>query len=152
MKAIARAEEINIGFQIAPMIDVVFVIMLFFMVMAGAIKTERQINTVMPGHMPELLRGEPPDEISIAIDEDGVIAMNEEIAADQKDVKMSRLVSVLSQLRRDSIAREAKLPITIQADPATRYQRTIDVLNVLSKVGLKDVTFTVGDDDADIRP
>ena len=30
----------TLGFQIAPMIDVVFVIMLFFMVMAGAVKVE----------------------------------------------------------------------------------------------------------------
>ena len=30
----------DVGFQIAPMIDVVFVIMLFFIVMAGAVKVE----------------------------------------------------------------------------------------------------------------
>ena len=40
----------NLGFQIAPMIDVVFVIMLFFMVMAGAVKVERELNTKLPGH------------------------------------------------------------------------------------------------------
>ena len=35
--------------QIAPMIDVVFVIMLFFMVMAGAVKRENELNTTLPG-------------------------------------------------------------------------------------------------------
>ena len=34
-------KDAELGFQIAPMIDVVFVIMLFFMVMAGSVKTER---------------------------------------------------------------------------------------------------------------
>jgi biopolymer transport protein ExbD len=41
--------EGNFGFQIAPMIDVVFVIMLFFMVMAGAVKVENELNTQLPG-------------------------------------------------------------------------------------------------------
>jgi len=36
------------GFQIAPMIDVVFVIMLFFMVMAGAVKVEHELKTTLP--------------------------------------------------------------------------------------------------------
>ena len=39
----------SFGFQIAPMIDVVFVIMLFFMVMAGAVKIENELNTQLPG-------------------------------------------------------------------------------------------------------
>ena len=38
------------GFQIAPMIDVVFVIMLFFMVMAGAVKVEHELKTTLPGN------------------------------------------------------------------------------------------------------
>ena len=41
--------EGTVGFQIAPMIDVVFVIMLFFMVMAGAVKVEKELNVTLPG-------------------------------------------------------------------------------------------------------
>ena len=43
MKSMPPQHEGDVGFQIAPMIDVVFVIMLFFMVMAGAIKRARHI-------------------------------------------------------------------------------------------------------------
>ena len=41
----------DVGFQIAPMIDVVFVIMLFFMVMAGAVKVEHELKTTLPGNV-----------------------------------------------------------------------------------------------------
>ena len=41
--------EVNLGFQIAPMIDVVFVIMLFFMVMASDVQVENAHNTKLPG-------------------------------------------------------------------------------------------------------
>ena len=37
MKQREQQPDASPGFQIAPMIDVVFVIMLFFMVMAGAV-------------------------------------------------------------------------------------------------------------------
>ena len=52
MKRIEDTENINLGFQIAPMIDVVFVIMLFFMVMAGAVKVEHELKTALPGSTP----------------------------------------------------------------------------------------------------
>ena len=42
----------NVGFQIAPMIDVVFVIMLFFMLMAGSVKVEKELNSRFAGGGP----------------------------------------------------------------------------------------------------
>ncbi|MBA3272733.1 MAG: biopolymer transporter ExbD, partial [Chthoniobacterales bacterium] len=49
MRLDLNPNEGNLGFQIAPMIDVVFVIMLFFMVMAGSVKEEKELNTQLPG-------------------------------------------------------------------------------------------------------
>ena len=50
---------INLGFQIAPMIDVVFVIMLFFMVMAGQVQVEQELNLKLPG----TIAGESPPSV-----------------------------------------------------------------------------------------
>src|SRR6187402_1003633 len=74
------AEPVHLGFQIAPMIDVVFVIMLFFMVMAGAVKVEMILNTTLPGAAVPDRADEPvpPDEIVVLIAEDGTVTMNEE--------------------------------------------------------------------------
>lgn len=74
-----RSEEIssiNLGFQMAPMIDIVFVLLLFFMAMAGAVKMEREIRTAMPGGNQE--KSPWPDDITIALTEDGAVTMNEE--------------------------------------------------------------------------
>src|SRR5215203_1217198 len=74
-----ETESVAMGFQIAPMIDVVFVIMLFFMVMAGAVKVEMVLNTTLPGvattTQEEVVL---PDEIIVMIAEDGTVTMNEE--------------------------------------------------------------------------
>ena len=57
MKRIEDTDNPNMGFQIAPMIDVVFVIMLFFMVMAGAVKVEHELKTALPGLHPAAAGG-----------------------------------------------------------------------------------------------
>ena len=56
--------EVNLGFQIAPMIDVVFVILLFFIVQASDIQVENAHVTKLPGTV-ELKPGiVTPDEIA----------------------------------------------------------------------------------------
>jgi biopolymer transport protein ExbD len=130
------------GFQIAPMIDVVFVIMLFFMVMAGAIRAERHLVTALPS--PALETG-VPDEIVIEISDDGYIALNEEEVAIGADTALKQLYMQLDNLQRDAVARGGQpILVTIQADEQARYQRIVDVLNVLARAGMTNVTFTVG--------
>ena len=75
----------NVGFQIAPMIDVVFVIMLFFMVMAGAVKVENELNTTLPGTAETSTSTDFVDEQIIAIAEDGTVSLNDEPFDDAKN-------------------------------------------------------------------
>ncbi len=42
------SEDGDIGFQIAPMVDVVFVLMLFFMASAGSQVVEKELNINLP--------------------------------------------------------------------------------------------------------
>ena len=42
------SEDGDIGFQIAPMVDVVFVLMLFFMASAGQQVVERELSVALP--------------------------------------------------------------------------------------------------------
>lgn len=148
MKAkIVSGEPVHLGFQIAPMIDVVFVIMLFFMVMAGAIKAERQLVTTLPGHDQSSLVDLPPDEIIIAISEDGYVTLNEEEVASGADGNLKSLTAMLTRIQHDADARGAKVLVTVQTEAQVRYQRIMDVLNATSSAGMRDVTFTVGTED-----
>ena len=144
MRTVARAEEINLGFQIAPMIDVVFVIMLFFVVMAGTMETEREFRTTIPrGNS----FGESPDELWIKIFDDGLITVNEEEMADEQEADLVRLTQMLTLLQRDCAVRGSKVIATLETESDARYQRIMDVLNSLSKANISDVTFTVGSDE-----
>ena len=148
MKNMPPAEEVNIGFQIAPMIDVVFVIMLFFMVMAGAVKIERELKSSLPG----VTTATPdeallPDEITILIGEDGAVTMNEEEMDSPTDRKLNTLTTNLARLKQDADSRGSKVLVTLQTEEQAKYERVIDVLNALAKARIENVTFTVGSED-----
>jgi biopolymer transport protein ExbD len=89
MRLKLNPNEGNLGFQIAPMIDVVFVIMLFFMVMAGAVKVENELNTQLPGTAETSSSTDFVDEQIISISDSGEISLNEE-PFDQRRARICR--------------------------------------------------------------
>ncbi len=141
------SSEVNLGFQIAPMIDVVFVIMLYFMVMAGAVQVENAHNTKLPGTVAAETDTLMPDEISVRIEDDGQIYLNDDPLDTPDDKLLPELASNLKQLRDSSEASKSKVLVTIYANELSRYERTIDVLDALSRAQLSDVTFQAGSPD-----
>ena len=137
------SSEVNLGFQIAPMIDVVFVIMLFFMVMAGAVKVENAHNTKLPGTMETKEAVSTPDEIAVRIDDEGQVYLNDD-ALDGPTGPLGELTRSLVDLKTNSDASKSEVLVTIYADELARYQRIIDVLDTLSVAKISNVTFQAG--------
>lgn len=134
--------EVNLGFQIAPMIDVIFVILLYFMVMAGQVQKENAHNTKLPGT--EASTTEPvvtPDEVSVLIEEDGQVYMNDEPMDTPDSKELPQLASSLSQLEQSSRQMDSKLLVTIYANEVSKYQRVVDVFDALSRAQVSNVTF-----------
>ncbi len=145
MKKQVVSDEVNLGFQIAPMIDVVFVIMLYFMVMASSVKKEQELKTALPTvAQAQKSEEQPPDEITIIINEDGGVTMNEEDMDSPTDKKMPTLTQNLARLKIDADAGGRKVLVTVQTEEQAKYERVIDVLNSLTKARIENVTFTVG--------
>lgn len=144
-----EADNVNLGFQIAPMIDVVFVIMLFFMVMAGAVKKEMELKSQLPGIAPASPDApqEMPDEITVGVEESGAVTLNEEELDQPGDKVMPNFINTLKRLKQEADNREAKVIVTIQAEEQAKYERVIDVLNALAVARIANVTFTVGGDE-----
>jgi len=128
-----QSSEINLGFQIAPMVDVVFVIMLFFMVMAGAVKVENVHNTKLPGTVPVDTNTPMPDEIAIRIEDDGQVYLNDDALNTPEDKDLPDLVKSLYQLRENSEASKSEVLVTIYANELAKYERIVDTLDALSR-------------------
>jgi biopolymer transport protein ExbD len=144
-----ETEQLAVGFQIAPMIDVVFVIMLFFMVMVGSVKVERELKSQLPGLAPPSADApqELPDEIIVGVEETGAVTLNEEeFDANRPDKALPDFTATLARLKQEADNRSAKVIVTIQAEEQATYERVIDVLNALAVAKIANVTFTVGSD------
>lgn len=153
MKARFELENVNLGFQLAPIIDVIFVIMLFYMVRAGQLKVEHRLNMTLPGSAIGLTSDPtPPDDVIISIDDQGSVTLNEEEIAAASDVKMDSLAVLLTKLRENADAHGGKVLATLQTDPAVPYQRVIEVMNALSRAKIVNMTFTVGEGEGQALP
>ena len=145
MKAVPKEAEASAGFQIAPMIDVVFVIMLFFMVMAGAVKVEHELKTTLPGNAETSKETEMPDEVTIGVSESGEITLNEDPVGAPQDKLLESLYNQMKQMGQAAEQSKTKLLITVQAEESARYERVINVLDCLAKANITNVTFAVSD-------
>lgn len=139
MKKYASAKHPDMGFQIAPMIDVVFVIMLFFMVMAGDVKTETELKMKLPGTPGDHPATTQAEEVTVALASDGALSIND------SPVAPSALAGEIDLLRQNAERSGGKLLVTLNADEFTAYEKISGVLDSLARARADHVTFAVAD-------
>lgn len=121
------------GFQIAPMLDILFVLLLFFMVSAGAQKHEASLTTQLPGS------GGPSGNIpvQIGIDSDGQVNV---AGAPLDSPTDSDLPQLLARLR-GVMQSNPQQPVVITPTRSTKHQRVVDVLNACAAAKVKNLAF-----------
>jgi len=133
----------DLGFQIAPMIDVVFVVLVFFMSLTATVKIEAELNSKLPGTATSSAAVDFPDEQTISIDPSGQVLLNDDPIDGPNDPEMPKLTDTLKRLKQNADAAKTTLLVTIASAPKAPYFRTIDVLNALAAAAIDNVTFTV---------
>jgi len=146
MKSFVSEDDGTMGFQIAPMVDVVFVIMLFFMVMAGAVKVENELSTKLPGSAESSSATEFNDETIISISDEGEVSLNDEPFDTADSTDLPQLRATLMRLKENADNAHQPAIVTIVSDAHAKYSRTIDVLNALAAAKITNVTFNVEDE------
>ena len=119
-------EELTLN--LAPMIDVVFLLLIFFMVATTFIEREKE----MAVDLPTAESGEEvmsPDEIVINLLLDGTIKMNGVVVAQEE------FVEALERAARTN----SETPVTIRGDKEIPYQRVVTVMDTCLKTGLLDI-------------
>jgi biopolymer transport protein ExbD len=138
-----QPEQVNLGFQIAPMIDIVFVIMLFFMVQAASVQVEQELNLKLPGTIAPDGPVDVIEETQVQVLETGEVLLNDDLIGPPEDMKLNSLANTMYKLDESAKAAGSKTVVTIVAEEYAPYQRIIDVLNALSRVRIQNVTFEV---------
>ncbi len=139
--------EGTLGFQIAPMIDVVFVIMLFFMVMAGEVRVEKELNCQLPGQVDTAHEAAFVEEQVIQITTAGEVLLNEEPIGKSDDKLLPNLRAVLMRVKANCEAAKTPCQITIASEAKTKHGRVMDVADACSEVGITSLSFNVTEEE-----
>jgi biopolymer transport protein ExbD len=133
------SEDGDMGFQIAPMVDVVFVLLLFFMASAGSQVVEKELTINLPG---KAAAGAPAAVITpiiIEISSEGQVSMNGQVFGSPAD---KNLLQLKEWLKTTVGQGEGKDPVIIRPSPDSRQERVIDVLNACAAGMVKNLTFS----------
>jgi biopolymer transport protein ExbD len=133
-----QSDDGDLGFQIAPMVDVVFVLLLFFMASAGSQIVEKELAVDLP-KKGITLPGTARAWLVIDISSDGQVSLNDEAFGTPNDRNLARLRSKLNGLIDDFGDAD---PVLIRPSGDTRHERIIEVLNACTAAKVKNLTFS----------
>jgi len=139
-----RKDVQTVEMQMGPMIDMVFLLLVFFMVTAKPIKPESDIDIGLPGTVAQEESVDIPDEQRIAILGDGQVILNDQPMDPPPNPEMPRLLATLVRFKESADANKSEALVTIEPDDAATHQRIVDVLNTCAKAGIVGVTFADG--------
>lgn len=128
--------EINI----TPLIDVVFLLLIFFMV-STTFERESEIRITLPEASEEQAEAKP-DFILVRIDAQGQIYIDD-------DPLLNNRVSTIHAALQEQARGVTDLPVIIRADAQVSHQMVIKVMDAARRSGLVNVTFATRIPDED---
>jgi biopolymer transport protein ExbD len=122
----------DVSLDITPLIDVVFLLLIFFMV-STTFDRESEIKITLPQASEEITELKT-EKIEVDIDLQGRIFIN------RKPLLNSQLETIREALRDASLDLESP-PVIINADAEARYQLVVRVMDAARQLGLLKITF-----------
>jgi biopolymer transport protein ExbD len=116
--------------NLTPMIDVVFNLIIFFMVGTTFTDIERQLDVKLPQVAAAQPLTNPPDEIIVNVDSSGQITVTD------RQVTLDQLRGLLTEAKQ----RFADQAVMVRADGRGAYQNVADVLAVCQQVGISQMS------------
>ncbi|TWU34426.1 ExbD/TolR family protein [Novipirellula artificiosorum] len=122
-----RTEEATIN--LTPMIDVVFLLVIFFMVGSKFSEAESRINVNVPsiGEMRSMTR--VPDERIVVVGNDGSLSLDDQAVT----------LEQLSETLRAQHANYPALRVAVRGDGASSFQQVAEVLHAVRSSGVEQV-------------
>lgn len=132
---------------IAPMIDVVFLLLMYYLVTSTLDKQEADISFQLPGVVEQEEPVDMPDEQVIEIDDAGQVVVNQYPYDSPDSSRLFELTGMLKRFKEASDANKVEALVTIAPSDNTRHQMIVKVMDACSIAGIKGVNFSIGEDD-----
>lgn len=137
-------ETDNPDLPVGPLIDMTFLLLVYFISTASLNRSEADLSIRLPGVVKQAVTVDMPDEQVIEITETGTVLLNGREFGRGDTAELSDLMYTLQRYKAASAASGNKALITVWAHDEAKHQRVIDVLDACAGAGVENVTFTSG--------
>ncbi len=129
-----RRRRDEVGVDLTPLIDVVFLLLIFFMVSTTFIR-ETQLKIDLPEAKGELQEIKD-DVIEITVDRNGDIAVNDQLLVNDETSTLVRA------LRQQLAQRKPTTHVIITADAKATHDNVVKAMDAAGRVGLSHISIT----------
>jgi len=124
-----------VDINLAPLIDVVFILLLFFVV-----TTTFTRETQLKVDLPEAVSGTPP-EAAVKAPLEILVAVDGSFALNGKSLASNDLTALMEALRVES-GGDQSLPVMLSADAKAPHQAVVTAMDAASKLGFAQLRIT----------
>jgi biopolymer transport protein ExbD len=119
--------------SLTPLIDVVFLLLIFFLVTSEFEDEERRLDIVLPSATSAVPMTAKPREVIIDIDDQGIVYVG------GKPTSLDELQIVLEAAVDNNPTNQT---VVIRADRSATFQPVVSVMDVCNKTGISDYSVT----------
>lgn len=131
MNLMKNCREPLLGFQMAPMVDIVFLTLIFFMSTIVYYEMETSLSITVPAASGAQTQKRMPGEIIINVAKDGLLSVNQKaLTPDELEQMLQKIVRLYEGQ-----------PVIIRADRLSFHKDVIKVLDICARTGIWNISF-----------
>ena len=119
------------GIQLAPLVDVLLLLLIFFLLTWNAARNENELDVKVPKASAATDKMAPIGDVVVNVKADGAVVVNRRTLT---DAELTELLKGLVQLN-------AEQAVVIRGDETGAYKHIVDVLNICTQAGITNVAF-----------
>jgi biopolymer transport protein ExbD len=119
------------GIQLAPLVDVLLLLLIFFLLTWNAARNENELDVKVPKASAAKEKSAPVGDVVVNVKADGNVVVN------RRTLNAAELTDLLKSL----VQLNSEQAVIIRGDEAGAYKNIIGVLNICTEAGITNVAF-----------
>jgi biopolymer transport protein ExbD len=119
------------GIQLAPLVDVLLLLLIFFLLTWNAARNENELDVKVPKASAAKEKTAPIGDVVVNVKADGNVVVN------RRTLTATELTDLLKSL----VQLNSEQAVIIRGDEAGAYKNIIGVLNICNEAGITNVAF-----------
>jgi biopolymer transport protein ExbD len=119
------------GIQLAPLVDVLLLLLIFFLLTWNAARNENELDVKVPKASSAKEKSAPVGDVVVNVKADGNVVVN------RRTLTAAELTDLLKSL----VQLNSEQAVIIRGDEAGAYKNIIGVLNICTEAGITNVAF-----------